>query len=228
MNRRLVLIFAIALLLPLCVPAQQGHAETADGRSAGTTLAQLLDGAKQFSQLKTVIVARDGHILAERGYRGHSVSAATNIKSASKSIISTLVGIAIDKGVLEGVDQTIAPLLESDLPPDPDPRLAEITIGNLLSMQAGLERTSGANYGRWIANSNWVRAALAQPFVDEPGGTMLYSTGSTHLLSAILTRVTGRSTLELARDWLGRLETSPSPAGSAIHKASISAAIRWR
>jgi CubicO group peptidase (beta-lactamase class C family) len=206
MNRPLALIFAIALLLPLGVSAQQGHAETTDGRSVSATLAQVLDGARDLSQLKTVIVARDGQVLAERGYRGHSVSAVTNIKSASKSIISALVGIAIDKGILEGVDQTIAPLLERDLPPDPDPRLAEITIGNLLSMQAGLERTSGANYGRWIANSNWVRAALAQPFVDEPGGTMLYSTGSTHLLSAILTRITGRSTLELARDWLGSLE----------------------
>jgi CubicO group peptidase (beta-lactamase class C family) len=207
MKTRLALIFAIALLLPLGVSAQHGHGETSDGRSASAaTLAQILDGARELSQLKTVIVARHGHVLAERGYRGHSVSAATNIKSASKSIISALVGIAIDKGILEGVNQTIAPLLERDLPPDPDPRLAEITIGNLLSMQAGLERTSGVNYGRWIANSNWVRAALAQPFVDEPGGTMLYSTGSTHLLSAILTRLTGRSTLELARDWLGRLE----------------------
>ena len=41
--------------------------------------------------------------------------------------------------------------------------------------------------------------------VDDPGGRMLYSTGSTHLLSAILTRVSGRPTLDLARDWLGRL-----------------------
>jgi CubicO group peptidase (beta-lactamase class C family) len=50
-----------------------------------------------------------------------------------------------------------------------------------------------------------VRAALAQPFADDPGGAMQYSTGSTHLLSAILTRATGRSTLDLARDWLGRV-----------------------
>ena len=42
------------------------------------------------------------------------------------------------------------------------------------------------------------------PFVDVPGGGMLYSTGSSHLLSAILTRVSGRSTLDLARDWLGK------------------------
>ena len=100
----------------------------------------------------------------------------------------------------------IAPLLDSDLPRDPDPRMADITIGHLLSMQAGLERTSGANYGGWISSSNWVRDALARPFVDEPGGGMLYSTGSSHLLSAILTRATGRSTLELARDWLGPVD----------------------
>ena len=160
----------------------------------------------EHGQLRTVIIARRGEILAERGYHGYSVTTPTNIKSASKSIISALVGIAIDKGILAGVDQKIAPLLKQDLPPDPDPRLSEITIGYLLSMQAGLERTSGANYGRWVSSPNWVRAALARPFVDEPGGSMLYSTGSTHLLSAILTRLTGRSTRALARDWLGPLE----------------------
>jgi CubicO group peptidase (beta-lactamase class C family) len=73
-------------------------------------------------------------------------------------------------------------------------------------MQAGLERTSGPNYGVWVASPNWVRFVLAQPFADEPGGAMLYSTGSTHLLSAILTRVSGQSTLEVARDWLSPLE----------------------
>jgi CubicO group peptidase (beta-lactamase class C family) len=191
MSARLVVAF---LLLVLSAPAQ------------AASLSQALDEGNALGQLKAVIVARDGDVLAERGYRGHSVSAATNIKSASKSIVSALVGIAIDKGVLDGVDQPIAPLLASDLPADPDPRLAEVTIGNLLSMQAGLERTSGANYGAWISSPNWVRDALARPFADEPGGAMLYSTGSSHLLSAILTRATRRSTLALARDWLGPLE----------------------
>jgi CubicO group peptidase (beta-lactamase class C family) len=121
-------------------------------------------------------------------------------------VISALVGIAIDKGVLEGVDQKIAPILARDLPDNPDPRMSEITIGNLLSMQAGLGRTSGPNYGRWVSSRNWVRAALAEPFDGEPGGEMLYSTGSTHLLSAILTRASGRSTRELAREWFGPVE----------------------
>jgi CubicO group peptidase (beta-lactamase class C family) len=205
MIRRLALPLALLVLFSPSAQPQQADATIA-ARPGTATLAQILDRGKDLSQLKTAIVARNGQVVAERGYRGHSVTAATNIKSASKSIISAMVGIAIEKGILDGVDQPIAPLLKGDLPPDPDPRMADITIGNLLSMQAGLGRTSGPNYGRWIASRNWVRAALAQPFVDDPGGNMLYSTGSTHLLSAILTRATGRSTLELAREWLGPLE----------------------
>ncbi|WP_225833687.1 serine hydrolase domain-containing protein [Pseudomonas sp. MM211] len=167
------------------------------------TLDGILDQAAALVPLETVIVARDGQIIAERGYRGHRTTAATNIKSASKLVISALVGIAIEKGVLEGTDQRVASLLAPELPANPDPRLQRLTVGNLLSMQAGLGSTSGQNYGAWVGSRNWVRAALARPFDDEPGGRMIYSTGSTHLLSAILTRQSGRSTLQLARDWLG-------------------------
>jgi CubicO group peptidase (beta-lactamase class C family) len=206
MQKRLAYVFAVLAVLSAVAFAQQPAPRdvTARGTSA---LAPLLEQAGiDLEPLKAVIVARRGEIILERGYHGHSVTTATNIKSASKSLISALDGIAIDKGVLQSVNQKIAPLLKGDLPSNPDPRLNDITIGHLLSMQAGLGRTSGANYGRWVASRNWVRAALAQPFVDEPGGSMLYSTGSSHLLSAILTRTAGRSTLELARDWLGPLE----------------------
>lgn len=217
MHRRSLLAAPLLLLTPRLAVAQ-GTPETPsatappagagapDAHAATGALAPILDRAGDLTPLRTVLVMKDGKRLAARGYRGASVDRPTNIKSASKSVVSALVGIAIDKGVLEGPEQKIAPLLRRDLPDDPDPRLAEITLGNLLSMQAGLERTSGAYYGRWIASPNWVRAALAGPFVDEPGGDMLYSTGSTHLLSAILTRASGRSTLALARDWLGPLD----------------------
>jgi CubicO group peptidase (beta-lactamase class C family) len=163
----------------------------------------VLEAADTLPNLRTVIVAQHGKVLVERGYHGGRVDQATNIKSASKTVVAALVGIAIDKGLLQGVDQPMAPLLKADLPANPDPRLAKVTLGHLLSMQAGLARTSGPNYGRWVGSGNWVRDVLAQPFVDAPGGGMLYSTGSTHLLSAILTRVTGKSTLQLSRQWLG-------------------------
>lgn len=197
--------FAVALFLSLAASAS-AQSGTQPNAPAQPTLDELVEAAGEIEPLETLIVAVDGETVAERGFRGHSPSAPTNIKSASKSVISALVGIAIDKGVLEGPEQKVAPLLKADLPADPDPRMAEITIGNLLSMQAGLGRTSGPNYGRWVSRRNWVRAALAEPFDGEPGGAMLYSTGSTHLLSAILTRASGRSTLALARDWLGPLE----------------------
>lgn len=188
-------LLAFSLLLVLASPSRAVGLED--------RLAEILDDAERLQPLHTVVIAHEGETVAAQGYRGRSPDRPTNIKSASKSVVSALVGIAIDKGVLEGPDQAIAPLLASDLPDNGDPRLADITVGHLLSMQAGLGRTSGANYGRWVSSRNWVRAALAMPFDDEPGGAMLYSTGSTHLLSAILTRQTGRSTLELARDWLG-------------------------
>ncbi|WP_245557170.1 hypothetical protein [Elioraea tepidiphila] len=70
-------------------------------------------------------------------------------------------------------------------------------------MRAGLDRTSCVNYGRWVISPDWVRHVLSRPFVADPGGPMLYSTGDSHLLAALLTQATGRSTLALAREWLG-------------------------
>lgn len=198
-------VLARCALVLAAILASGAPAHAADA-SQTATLDGILDRAAALVPLETVIVARDGQIIGERGYRGHRTTAATNIKSASKLVMSALVGIAIDKGVLEGTDQRIAPLLAPDLPADPDPRLQRLTVGHLLSMQAGLGSTSGRNYGAWVVSRNWVRAALARPFEDEPGGRMIYSTGSTHLLSAILTRQSGRSTLQLARDWLGPLD----------------------
>ncbi|MGQ4273250.1 serine hydrolase domain-containing protein [Terrihabitans sp. B22-R8] len=165
--------------------------------------AALAERGKALPGLNALIVSHNGQPVAEHVFRGPPLDRAVNIKSASKSVISALVGIAIDRGVLEGPDQKIAPLLSASLPANPDPRLHDITIADLLTMRAGLERTSGANYGAWISSRNWVRDALARPFVDKPGGRMLYSTGSTHLLSAILTRASGKSTHQLAREWLG-------------------------
>ncbi|PNF79439.1 6-aminohexanoate hydrolase [Stutzerimonas stutzeri] len=174
--------------------------------SADVRLQAALGQAERLAPLETLIIAQHGEVIAEHGYRGHRTTAPTNIKSASKLIISALVGIAIAKGIIEDVEQPIAELLKTDLPANPDPRLQQVTVGNLLSMQAGLGSTSGRNYGAWVASRNWVRAALARPFEADPGEAMIYSTGSSHLLSAILSRRSGESTLQLARQWLAPLE----------------------
>ncbi|MCH2486961.1 MAG: beta-lactamase family protein [Erythrobacter sp.] len=160
--------------------------------------------ARSLAPLNAMIVMRDGETLYESTFNdGPPLSRAVNIKSASKSVLSALVGIAIERGVLEGVDQRVVEVLGPEAAANSDPRINGLTVGHLLSMQAGLERTSGANYGAWVSSSNWVRDALSRPFVADPGERMQYSTGSSHILSAMLTRASGRSMLELAREWLG-------------------------
>lgn len=192
----------------LALMASLPFASLARAQSAGNNVRSdpLLREADALSSLKTVIVSIDGEEIASRADHGAGLNGSTNIKSASKSIISALVGMAIDRKVLQGADQPIATILRGEFPQNPDPRLERITVGNLLSMQSGLERMSGPNYGRWVASRNWVRMALGSGFAGEPGGGMLYSTASTHLLSAILTKASGRSTLSLARDWFRPLE----------------------
>jgi CubicO group peptidase (beta-lactamase class C family) len=224
-NRRTPLIAAavavgiggIALAAPSLVPRGEDPAGAADPlrpplaeapRPAPTRGldAALLDSAyadaAELPRLRSLLVARDGEILAERYFRGATPDRPANVKSVSKSIVSALVGIAVAEGHLRGPDQPIATFFPEHLGRDADPRKLGITVGNLLSMQSGLERTSGGNYGAWVTSRDWVRYALERPVVDEPGGRMLYSTGNTHLLSAILTEATGRSTWAYARDVL--------------------------
>ena len=93
--------------------------------------------AEGFSNIKTVQVAYKGELVWSKAYSNADMDAVTNIKSASKSLMSAIVGMAIDRGVLEGVDQSVTTLLPDQLPQNPDPRLKEITLGHLLSMQAG-------------------------------------------------------------------------------------------
>ncbi|MBP0446360.1 serine hydrolase [Roseomonas sp. SSH11] len=162
----------------------------------------VLAEAAGLPRLYSVTLAREGRVLAERRFRGPGLDVPQNIKSASKTVVSALVGCAISRGVLRGVDQPVLPLLGGRMA-GLDPRAERITIGHLLTMRAGLERTSGVNYSGWAAARDPVAYALARPFVDEPGGGMQYSTGSTHMLGAALSRAAGRSLLELARDWLG-------------------------
>jgi CubicO group peptidase (beta-lactamase class C family) len=153
--------------------------------------------AATLPRIRSLLVAVDGTLVAERYYHGAAAGRTTNIKSASKSIVSALVGIAIDRGLITSVHDPIAKYLPAEI--GSDPVKGAITIEDLLTMRTGLETTSNRNYGRWVMSPNWVRYVLQQTMEDEPGGRMIYSTGSTHVLSAILTRASRTSTLEFAR-----------------------------
>jgi len=204
--QRLAAVLALAVFAA-CSPPPSG--KRAEAHPAAATrgldpamMRAVVDQARALPNLHALIVARDGETLGEHRFRGPPLDRPVNIKSASKTVLSALVGVAIARGVLEGVDQKVAPLLRADLPAAGDRRLQDIEVGHLLSMQAGLGRTSGQHYGRWVTSPNWVRHALARPFDDNPGGRMIYSTGTSHLMSAVLTRASGRGVHDLAREWL--------------------------
>lgn len=185
---------------------------TASPLAAETGIEVLSAEAAKLPRVHSLIVAQDGKEVLVYAKHGWSLDRPANIKSVSKTIISLLVGMAIDKGLIDGPEQPLATLLSSPLPSAADPRVNTITVGNFLSMQTGLERTSGRNYGRWVQSKNWVDFVLSRPFVDEPGGGMLYSSGSSHVLSALLTKISGKNTWALADEWLAK------PLGITIPK----------
>ena len=163
-------------------------------------LEQAVDDIGELDGVHGVLIARRGRLVAERYFRGAAGRRPHNLKSASKSVLSALAGLAVEEGVLN-LDQPIADLLPETADLD-DPRKQAITVRHLLTMTSGLESTSFGNYGSWVASRNWVRAALARPLEAEPGTRFSYSTGGTHLLSATLARVAGTSTHDFAREHL--------------------------
>jgi len=140
----------------------------------------------------SVIISRKGKRIAEEYFREGYREKPHNLKSASKSLLSALVGIAVEEGFFK-LDQPIRELLPYGKI-FKDPRKARITVRHLLTMTSGLVPTSYQTYNAWISKKDWVKAALDRPMVAEPGATFQYSTGNTHILSGILTAVTGVST----------------------------------
>ena len=190
---RILPVVVLAILLAVAHPPVS--------TAQGIVLDDLRAAATELPELRSLLVIWRGQAIGEYYRAGVRPGSLANVKSASKSVISTLVGIAIERRLIPTVDQPIATYFP-ELAKDPDPRKRSITIEDLLTMRSGLESTSGANYGGWVKSANWVRFALRQPIVSEPGTAMKYSTGSSHLLSAILTKVSRKSTLLFAQETL--------------------------
>jgi len=186
----------LALALPALVPFGIARADT--------PLDAALDRAMRFDRLRSIVVADAGGVLGSRAAKGVSLDRVATVKSVSKTLLALLTGIAIERGELEGLGMTLGEAAPGLIPAGADPQVADITIEDLITMRAGLERTSGRNYGGWVASGDWVADALSRPMVAEPGGRFLYSTGSFHVLGAVLAERTGESLLTLARRWLGR------------------------
>jgi CubicO group peptidase (beta-lactamase class C family) len=159
--------------------------------------------AKDLPRLHSLVVSRRGKVILERYYNGARAARPANVKSVSKSVVSTLVGIAIHRKLIPGVEAPVTTWFP-DLKKDRETAKQTITVEDLLTMRSGLESTSNRNYGAWVQSGNWVQHALRRPLLAAPGTVMQYSTGNTHLLSAILTTATRSSTWQFANAALGK------------------------
>jgi len=167
-----------------------------------SNLVHILAEAESINSLRSLIIQQNGEVISERYFKGRSPNRAFNIKSASKSIIALLIGIAIEEGFIPSVDEPISSYFPEYFKQNPNPKKENISLKNLLSMQAGLRSTSSGNYGAWVISDNWVDFALDQEFVADIDGRMVYSTGTSHLLSVIITKASGMSTKAFADEFL--------------------------
>lgn len=168
-----------------------------------------------------VLVIRHGALVFERYYTGQDErwgaplgrvtfgpGVKHDLRSISKSVVSLLIGIARDRGLIPSIDVPIW----TYFPDYADLRTAEkdkITLRHLLTMSAGFEWNENVPYQnpqnsevRMIGAADEVRFVLEQPLVTAPGAAYNYSGGATALLGAILAKVGGKRLDQLANDWL--------------------------
>jgi CubicO group peptidase (beta-lactamase class C family) len=170
---------------------------------------RILDSAFVQAKLKGFIdgllVIRNGFIVAEEYYNGYDEFRPHNIMSVSKSFLSAITGIALHQGFIDSLDEKVMDYFPEYVYPDMDPRKYDITIRHLLTMRMGIRDESEDNYGAYweLYNSdNWIKKTIESTLVFNPGERMRYNTFQTHLLSAIITKSTRKSTLDFAKEVL--------------------------
>jgi CubicO group peptidase (beta-lactamase class C family) len=181
----------LALAISFTIPA---HAEP--------SLDPAVRAGEKMPRLHSMLVSVHDQLILEHYFHGARPETYANVKSASKSVISALVGIAIERKLLPGIETRITSYFPELAAPGIDPRKKDITIEDLLTMRSGLVDTN-RGYGAWVLSPNWVHYLLARPLQSAPGTDMDYNTGNTHLLSAIVTKVTGRDTWSFLQSTIG-------------------------
>ena len=168
-----------------------------------TTLAKIFVDAAQNDNLRCLIVYKDGQIVKEKYLIGDSLTT-HDVRSVTKSVMSTLVGISIDKGIISSENNEIGDYL-SDYASSIDSIKATIRICDILSMTSGIsgnEITNPTEYNNWINAPNQILYTLNKQMDSSPGQSFNYNSGSSHLMSGILTQATGQSVFNFAEEYL--------------------------
>ena len=158
-----------------------------------------LTGASE--DVRAVLVTVGGRPVLER-YYDSSAEATSGVFSVTKSVMSILVGIALDDDDLGSVEQTLAELLP-DYAATMAPEVAGVTLRQVLTMTAGLpEDTAGSDPLPFETADDWIATIVSDGLVRPAGEDFAYASAGSHLLSAILVEAAGHSVLDYARDKL--------------------------
>ena len=163
---------------------------------------ELASEAAEIPGITSFILFQNGQKVVKYFSGTMGPDSAVNIKSASKSIMSALIGIAIEEGYINSPDDRVEKYIPGYFENLDEPEKSAITIRHLLTMSSGLESTSFRNYGSWVNSNDWVAHKLNGPLNHNPGEHMRYSTGDTHLLSVVLAAASGMSARRFAQTYL--------------------------
>ena len=156
----------------------------------------------------SLLLVRHGNIVLEAYYAPYTADIPHAINSSTKAVIGTLTAIMSKDGVLDSLDHPVLDFFSDRSIANVDDRKKAITIQNLLDMTSGLEWEEGFEGGREQSlhdlgrSPDWIQFILDRPMAHTPGETFYYNSGNPHLLSAIITRLTGLSAHDYANDKL--------------------------
>jgi CubicO group peptidase (beta-lactamase class C family) len=148
--------------------------------TANQIVGGVLDGA--YPSVHSVLLYKDGKLVLEEYFYGYGVDKQQQLRSATKSFVSAAVGIAADKGLIAGADAPVARNLAYPDYRNPDPRKAQITLGDMMTMRSGLACNDydAASPGREEAiypTPDWVKTVMDLPQVNDPGKAGFYCSG---------------------------------------------------
>jgi CubicO group peptidase (beta-lactamase class C family) len=167
-------------------------------------LAKMLDDIKQQNlNLHSFLVIHNGYIVSETYFQSYRQDQKHELYSCTKSFISTLVGIAVDKGYIEGVSRLVKDFFPGRSFENQDARKEAMTLENLLTMTSGLSWEEGdLVYRQMYQSSDWVKFVMDKPMSGQPGSQFNYCSGCSHVLSAIVQQKTGKNTRDFAQQVL--------------------------
>lgn len=158
-----------------------------------------------FGNMNGIVVVRDARIVFERYYNGYGPEDAHHVASVTKSVLSALVGIAMEDGAMDSPEQQIMRVFPeyAEHGEEETGVRSQVTLGHLLTMTAPYPFPDWQErLDELCMQPDWVGYTLGRLGRQGALGAFKYSTAGAHLMSAALTRCTGKSARQFANERL--------------------------